>query len=369
MPNETDSPAPEIVGARIIDAISEPFEISGSELRVRVSIGIATGRDTPENMLRDADIAMYRAKATKRGGLCIFEPDMQADTVRDLELRNELLGAVARREITVVYQPIVTLADGRISAVEALARWTHPTHGPIPPDVFIPLAESAGVIQDIGSSVLHDSCAALAQWRASHPEHSELQVSVNVSPDQLGQGLLDDIERALAESNLPATALILELTETHLLHDSDTALALLAQLRDLGVQIAIDDFGTGYSSLRYLRRFPVDVLKIAKPFIDGIDQPGRQEWAFAPPDHRPREHARSRHRGRGHRGRGTARPARRAGLRLRPGLPVLASRQCRDDRRAAGRGRGARRAPARCLTTWSRRPDGATIGSGGSATR
>ena len=279
--NDKDQPRPELLGARIVEALSAPFRIDGHELRVRASIGIATGCDTPENLLRDADIAMYRAKTSKRGGFCVFEPEMQADTVRDLERRNDLLRAVACHEITVVYQPIVSLEDGRIRAVEALARWTHPTHGAIPPEVFIPLAENAGVIQEIGSSVLHEACAQLARWRSAHPGYADLQISVNISPDQLGPTLIADIEQALGGNNLSATALILELTETNLLHDSQTALALLAQIRERGIQIAIDDFGTGYSSLRYLRRFPVDVLKIAKPFIDGIEQADGQEWAFA----------------------------------------------------------------------------------------
>jgi EAL domain-containing protein (putative c-di-GMP-specific phosphodiesterase class I) len=206
---------------------------------------------------------------------------MQADTVRELELRNELLRAVAGNEITAVYQPILSLKDGGIAALEALARWDNPVRGPIPPDVFIPLAQSAGVIQEIGSAILRDACAQLAGWRARHPTHADLQVTVNISPEQLGPSLVSEIEQVLAENGLPATALILELTETNLLHDSEAALALLAELRELGVQIAIDDFGTGYSSLRYLRRFPVDILKIAKPFIDGIEQEDGQEWAFA----------------------------------------------------------------------------------------
>jgi diguanylate cyclase (GGDEF)-like protein len=279
--NDKDEPPPELLGARIIEAFSAPFRIDGHELRVRVSIGIASGCDTPESLLRDADVAMYRAKTSKRGGLCIFKPEMQADTLLELERRNDLLRAVACKEIDVVYQPIVSLDDGHITALEALARWTHPVHGAIPPDVFIPLAENAGVIQDIGSSVLHEAIAEVARWRSRHVEHAHLQISVNISPDQLGQALIDDIEQALAANHLPATALILELTETNLLHDSETALSLLAELRKRGVQIAIDDFGTGYSSLRYLRRFPVDILKIAKPFIDGIEQTDGQEWAFA----------------------------------------------------------------------------------------
>jgi diguanylate cyclase (GGDEF)-like protein/PAS domain S-box-containing protein len=279
--NDSDQPPPELLGARIMEALSAPFRIDGHELRVRASIGIATGCDTPESLLRDADIAMYRAKTSKRSSVCVFEPEMQADTVRDLERRNDLLRAVACKEITVVYQPIVSLASGRIEALEALARWTHPEQGPISPDVFIPLAENAGVIQEIGSTVLHEACAQLGRWRAEQHARADLQISVNISPDQLGQALVTDIEQALAVNALPPTALILELTETNLLHDSETALGLLAELRGRGIQIAIDDFGTGYSSLRYLRRFPVDILKIAKPFIDGIEHSDGRELAFA----------------------------------------------------------------------------------------
>ncbi len=279
--DEKGSSEPELLAARIAEALSVPFRIDGHELRVSASIGIAIGRDSPENLLRDADTAMYRAKATNRGGYCVFEPGMQADSTRELDLRNELLLAVERSEISVAYQPIVSLSDGKIVALEALARWTHPTRGPIPPDVFIPLAESAGVIEELGALVLRDACARLAEWRSGHPERARLQVSVNVSPEQLGQGLLDEARDALDANRLPATALILEITETSLLHDSEIALAQLAQLRNLGIQLAIDDFGTGYSSLRYLRRFPVDILKIAKPFIDGIEQDDGEEWAFA----------------------------------------------------------------------------------------
>jgi diguanylate cyclase (GGDEF)-like protein/PAS domain S-box-containing protein len=279
--HEKDPPVPEILGARIIEALSAPLDVDGHELRIRASIGIATGRTDPESLLRDADAAMYRAKATKRGGVCVFEPGMQADSVRELELRHELLRAVACKEITAVFQPIVALSDGSITALEVLARWNHPMRGPIPPDVFIPLAQSAGVIQEIGSAILRDACTQLAGWRARHPGCGQLQVAVNVAPEQLGHALLRDIEEVLDEHGLPATALILELTETSLLHDSEAALSLLAQLRSRGIQIAIDDFGTGYSSLRYLRRFPVDILKIAKPFIDGIEQEDGQEWAFA----------------------------------------------------------------------------------------
>jgi EAL domain-containing protein (putative c-di-GMP-specific phosphodiesterase class I) len=211
----------------------------------------------------------------------VFEPSMQEAAVRDLELRNELLHAVARDEITVSYQPIVSLADGRIRALEALARWTHATLGPLSPEVFIPLAESAGVIHELGASILHRACADLAVWRAERAEYAGLQVAVNVSAHQLGPGLRHDVERALDDNNLPASALVLEITETSLLHDPAAAIVQLGEFRSLGVQIAIDDFGTGYSSLSYLRSFPVDALKIAKPFVDGIADEGGHEWAFA----------------------------------------------------------------------------------------
>ena len=180
-----------------------------------------------------------------------------------------------------MFQPIVSLADGRIVALEALARWNHTTRGAIPPDVFIPLAQSAGVIQEIGSSILRDACAQLAGWRAAYPEHGLLQVAVNVAPEQLGSAFVKDIEEALDEYGLPA-----DRAHPRAHRDEpparfrERARAARSAPR-LGVQIAIDDFGTGYSSLRYLRRFPVDILKIAKPFIDGIEQEDGQEWAFA----------------------------------------------------------------------------------------
>jgi diguanylate cyclase (GGDEF)-like protein/PAS domain S-box-containing protein len=271
----------EHVAGRIVEALAEPFSIEAHELHVHASIGVASGRDGAENLLRDADIAMYGAKATRRGGVCVFEPSMQAAAVHDLELRNELLRAVAKREIAIAYQPIVALADGRIMALEALARWTHPTLGPISPEVFIPLAESAGVIDELGALVLHRACADLAGWRAVSSDQGHLQVTVNVSAHQLGARLLREAEQALGDNGLATSALVLEITETSLLHDPAEALIQLSALRSLGIQVAIDDFGTGYSSLSYLRSFPVDALKIAKPFIDGIADDDGHEWAFA----------------------------------------------------------------------------------------
>jgi diguanylate cyclase (GGDEF)-like protein len=275
---EADS---QLLAGRIVEALSAPFSLDAHELHVHASIGIASGSAGGEDLLRDADIAMYGAKSGKRGGICVFEPSMQEAAVRDLELRNELLHAVAREEITVSYQPIVSLADGRIVAFEALARWTHATLGPISPEQFIPLAESAGVIEELGSSVLRRACADVAAWRSGHADHAQLQVAVNVSAHQLGPQLRREAERVLALNGLPAGALVLEITETSLLHDPAAAIVQLRELRDLGIQIAIDDFGTGYSSLSYLRSFPVDALKIAKPFVDGIADEGGHEWAFA----------------------------------------------------------------------------------------
>jgi diguanylate cyclase (GGDEF)-like protein len=334
-----DAPAEaEALARRIVGALAAPFSIEAHELLVHASIGVASGRDGAENLLRDADIAMYGAKAARRGGICVFEPSMQAAAVRDLELRNELLRAVAKKDITVAYQPIVSLADGKIMALEALARWTHPTLGAISPEVFIPLAESAGVIDELGALVLHRACADLATWRSARPEYAHLQVTVNVSARQLGPGLLREAEHALGANGLAASALVLEITETSLLHDPAEALTQLTELRGLGIQVAIDDFGTGYSSLSYLRSFPVDALKIAKPFIDGIADEGH---------HRSRDDARDRDGGGGHRDRRPAPPARRPRLRLRPGLPLLAAGRRAGGRRVAHCGRRA--APARSL--------------------
>ncbi|HEY3613508.1 MAG TPA: diguanylate cyclase, partial [Gaiellales bacterium] len=237
-----DAPAEaELLGERMVAALAEPFSLDAHELHVHASIGIASGKAGAEDLLRDADIAMYAAKDARRGGVCVFEPSMQEAAVRDLELRNELMRAVAREEITVAYQPIVALADGRILALEALARWTHATLGPVSPERFIPLAESAGVIDQLGTSILRRACWDVAGWRAQYAGCAGLQVTVNVSAHQLGPGLLHEAERALADNDLPASALVLEITETSLLHDPAAALVQLSALRSLGVQIAIDD--------------------------------------------------------------------------------------------------------------------------------
>ncbi len=279
--NDSGQPPPELLGARIMEALSAPFRIDGHELRVRASIGIATGCDTPESLLRDADIAMYRAKTSKRSSVCVFEPRCRPtrcatssaatiSCVRSRARRSRSSTSRSSRSRAAASRRSRRSRAGRIPS-RVRSRPTCSSRWPRTP----------GVIQEIGSTVLHEACAQLARWRAEQPERADLQISVNISPDQLGQALVDDIEQALAVNALPPTALILELTETNLLHDSETALGLLAELRGRGIQIAIDDFGTGYSSLRYLRRFPVDILKIAKPFIDGIEHSDGRELAFA----------------------------------------------------------------------------------------
>ena len=278
---ETGQLEPSEVARRIGQALQPPFLLADRELRVTASIGIASGRGEPENLLRDADVAMYRAKRRARGSFALFEPGMHAAILEELELQNDLHAAVARGEIAVHYQPIVRLADGGIPAVEALARWEHPTRGAVPPDVFIPLAEASGIIDEIGSLVLAQASAQLAAWRRAQVGSPRLQLTLNVSPAQDRDRLAAEIGEQLGRHGLAPSSLVLEITESGLVHDSEETLARLAAARRQGLQVAIDDFGTGYSSLRYLRRLPVDILKIAKPFVDGIADERGEEWALA----------------------------------------------------------------------------------------
>jgi EAL domain-containing protein (putative c-di-GMP-specific phosphodiesterase class I) len=206
---------------------------------------------------------MYRAKADGKGRHALFEPSMRAEVLERIELESDLQRAVARDELVVHYQPIVNVGDGRLAAFEALVRWRHPTRGLLPPLTFIPLAEETDLIAEIGRWVLEESCVQAHVWDTS--------VSVNLSGRQLEQAdLVEVVARALARSGLPAERLWLEITETVLMRDTEATIERLRALKALGVRLAVDDFGTGYSSLQYLRRFPIDLLKVAKPFVDGL---------------------------------------------------------------------------------------------------
>jgi diguanylate cyclase (GGDEF)-like protein len=257
---------------RIHASLAAPVEIADREVFVTASIGIATGDGTAKDLLRDADVAMYRAKGAGKGRYQVFEPGMHAEVVERLELEADIQRAVEREELVVHYQPIVTLADERIVGVEALVRWQHPTRGMLAPCAFIPVAEETGQILDIGAWVLREACRQVAVWQAElGDEAAPLRLSVNLSGLQLAQpSVAADVRSALADSRLAPGTLILELTETVIMQDTEASIARLRALKELDVQIAVDDFGTGYSSLRYLQRFPIDILKIAKPFVDGV---------------------------------------------------------------------------------------------------
>jgi diguanylate cyclase (GGDEF)-like protein len=262
---------PEAVARRIVETLGRPVEIGGREVRPSVSVGVTVGADDAAALLRAADLAMYRAKAAGRGGVTLFEEGMRDEDVDRVALEADLAQALERAELEVDYQPVVELAGGTIVGFEALVRWRHPERGRIAPAAFIPLAEETGRIRAIGRHVLRTACAQAAAWRTAYPEAGLDTIAVNLSGHELGDaGLVEEVASALADAGLPAECLVLEITETILMHDTDTTIARLCELKELGVRLAVDDFGTGYSSLRYLRRFPVDILKLAKPFVDGM---------------------------------------------------------------------------------------------------
>ncbi len=244
------------------------------EFFISASIGIATGTEEAETLLRDADLAMYRAKNRGKGRYAIFEPSMHTAIVERLDLEVDLKGAIERDELVLAYQPIFSLRSGAVAGVEALVRWRHPTRGLVLPEQFVPLAEESGVIRELGRWVLRAACHQGALWRAKYPGHPGLRIGVNVSGAQLREpGLVEEVAEALATSQLDAPGLTLEITETALMGSFEAAIEQLDALKRLGVDLAIDDFGIGYSSLRYLRRMPLDALKIEKSFVEGIGRP------------------------------------------------------------------------------------------------
>jgi diguanylate cyclase (GGDEF)-like protein/PAS domain S-box-containing protein len=259
---------------RIEEQFRRPFRIDGRDFVTTTSIGIALGEvgdDGPDALLRNADIAMYRAKAGGRAHHVMFQASMQTDSLARLDLESDLRHAVRRGELRVHYQPIVVLESGRVTEVEALVRWQHPVRGLMAPGDFIAIAEESGLIVPIGQWVLAEACRQVAGWQADYPSEPALTVSVNLSPRQFQQpNLLEEVGAALREAGLAATGLKLEITEGILMRDVEATIKTLWQLKKLGVALAIDDFGTGYSSLAYLKRLPLDVLKIDRSFIKGI---------------------------------------------------------------------------------------------------
>jgi diguanylate cyclase (GGDEF)-like protein/excisionase family DNA binding protein len=267
---------PEAIQAaeRLVAALSAPLEIAGRTVRARASIGVAFDRGESDissvELLRDADTAMYLAKASNRGSFEIFEPAMHTRQLARLQLDGELRDALERGQFSLRYQPIVAFPTGRIVGAEALLRWNHPTRS-IGPLEFIELAEESGEIVAIGSWVLLEACRQARHWQRGIRGARDLRISVNVSARELVEGaFVEGVEAALKRSKLAPSSLALEITESMMLADETAAIASLRRLRELGVHIVVDDFGTGYSSLSYLKRLPVDGLKIDRSFVEGL---------------------------------------------------------------------------------------------------
>ncbi len=266
------------VAARVLEVVREPIVVNGRSLRISCSVGLARADEDADSssLLRHADMAMYEAKARGKARWAIYDPAMGDASRERLMLEADLHRALDLQQFELEYQPIVSIADGALTGFEALLRWRHPTLGTVGPDRFIPILEENGRIVEVGAWVLETASATLVGWREQHPNDTEaLTMSVNVSSVQLSSPtFVATVERVLTRTGLPAGRLVLEVTETTLVEDSDNAAAALGRLHELGTRLAIDDFGTGYSSLSYLRQFPVDVLKIDRSFIQAIEPDG-----------------------------------------------------------------------------------------------
>ena len=262
------------VAERILDVLREPFVIDGKEVFIGTSIGVAatiTGNETPDELLRNADVAMYMAKNQGKGRHIVFENKMHEAVIKRIELEADMRRAIEREEFTLHYQPIIDLRSQSIMGIEALVRWNHPQHGLIPPDDFIPLAEETKLILPLGRWILETACQQAREWQCQYGSESWLSITVNLSTREfLQKKLVEIVAAALDKSGLSPQCLILEITESVMLQDTEATINKLQELKNLGVRLAIDDFGTGYSSLSYLQRFPVDILKIDKSFIDKI---------------------------------------------------------------------------------------------------
>jgi diguanylate cyclase (GGDEF)-like protein/PAS domain S-box-containing protein len=271
------------VAERIHQELAAPLEARGNEVFTSVSVGIAlssAGYQGPEDMLRDADTAMYRAKAG--GGAChqIFAGHMHQRAVSALKLETDLRRAIERQEIVPFYQPMVDLDTGAVVGFEALARWRHPSRGMVSPELFIPVAEETGLIGAIGERMLAEACRQARAWQRKHPRWSTLGISVNVSGRQLSQGgVAADVERVLGATGLDPRCLTLEITESAFMHNLGAGAGVVQRLHEMSVALHLDDFGTGYSSLAYLHSFPVQALKVDRSFVNRMDR-GPQQSAI-----------------------------------------------------------------------------------------
>ena len=314
------------VAERIHQEVAAPLEVQGVEVFTSVSVGIAlssAGYECPEDMLRDADTAMYRAKMGGRARHQVFTGDMHQRAVSSLRLETDLRRALERREIVPFYQPVVDLDTGAVVGFEALARWRHPSRGLLLPDLFIPVAEETGLVVELGEWMLAEACRQAREWQRRHPLWSKLGISVNVSGRQISQpGLAAEVERVLGATGLDPTCLTLEITESALMHNLNAGASVVQRLHAMSVGLHLDDFGTGYSSLAYLHSFPVQALKVDRSFVNRMDRA-----APAGRDRQGDRLARPRSRdGGGRRGGRDARAGRgppRAPLRARARIPLL----------------------------------------------
>ncbi len=263
------------VAERIEEALSFPINLAGAEVLTSASMGIVTSsmsHDQPEQLLRSADMAMYRAKAAGRARYEMFDRTMHTDALERLQLETDLRRAVELGEFRLHYQPLVSLASGRVTGLEALVRWEHPTRGLVHPLDFIPIAEETGLIVPMGRWVLEEACRQMVEWQHAHPRAEPLTIGVNLSVKQFSQpDIVDQIAAAVSSSGIDPHSLRIEITETAIIDKGNSAAALLQRIRDLGVLIYLDDFGTGYSSLSYLHGLPIDAIKIDRAFISNME--------------------------------------------------------------------------------------------------
>jgi len=262
------------IANRLLESINRPIMLREGEVYVTASIGIArslTGEDTPETILRDADTAMYRAKDGGRNRSEVFDERTHARAVANLETGNGMFRALSENEFRMRYQPIISLKSGRLSGFEALVYWQHPERGHVGPNDFITLAEETGVIVPLGLRILEEACTEIARWNSFSKQSAHLTMSVNLSPRQLAEPtFVEEVRKILERTKVNPARIWFEITENALMVDADSTIAMLDQLKNLGVHFEVDDFGTGFSSLSYLKKFPVDALKIDQGFVDGL---------------------------------------------------------------------------------------------------
>jgi predicted signal transduction protein with EAL and GGDEF domain len=262
------------IATRILSAFELPVRAGNELLSVHLSVGVAGSRQSGQDgdaLLRNADVAMYEAKSKGKARFELFRPSMADAILRRHDLKEELARALEREQIVVQYQPIVDLATGQIAAAEALVRWEHPVRGLVSPGEFVPLAEETGLIVPLGRHVLRQACEQAARWGDALRMHVNLSVGELLDP-----ALVDHVRNAVAAAGIDPSQLVLEITESQLLGDTVAAAERFRELRDLGLRVALDDFGTGYSSLSYLHSLPLDTLKVAKTFIDGLGSDDRE---------------------------------------------------------------------------------------------